>query len=213
MTYIAAADFRLGTAQSWTANLLLGEQDGSDAAIDGAIAAMTTQVELDLQDDFEPRDPDIDQTLEVEGWGRSRLYVPRRVRSLTTVKTRGPDGTLTTVASSAYRLRQSLDMTTSPAGAAMMDGQRLDYLDHLSTTWPEATNAVQLVGKFGWGAVPVDIKRLVALRVYDLIRAAGDPLSRITQRATVDAVITYGESAEERDIVDRYTRDLPVTIG
>ena len=54
--------------------------------------------------------------------------------------------------------------------------------------------------------MPDDIKRLVALKTYDLIKGNADPLSRIVQRQTLDATITYGPSSEVTDIMNRYQR-------
>ena len=209
MTYIAAADFRERTVAPYCAGLILGETDGLDSYVDLIITRMVTQVELDLGDDFEPAGGDPDETIDIDGFDRSRIYTPRRVRSLTTVKTRATDGTLTTQASAAWRLHKSLDT----AGTAMLDGSRLDYLEHLSDVWPLGTQTVQLVGKFGWAAVPTDIKRLVALKVYDVIKGNADPLSRIIQRQTLDATITYGPSTEIADIENRYRRALAVYVG
>ena len=208
MAYIAAADFRERTVAPYCAGLILGESDGLDSYIDLIITRVVTQVELDLGDDFEPAGGDPDETVECDGSGRARMYTPRRVRSLTTVKTRAADGTLTTQASTAYRLHSSL-----VSGTAMLDGARLDYLEHLTDVWPLGTQTVQLVGKFGWSAVPTDIKRLVALKVYDTIKARTDPLSNIIQRQTLDATITYGPPLEITDIENRYRRSLPVYVG
>ena len=208
MSYIAAADFRERTVAPYCAGLILGETDGLDSYIDLIITRVVTQVELDLGDDFEPAGGDPDETVECDGSGRARMYTPRRVRSLTTVKLRATDGTLTTQASTAYRLHSSLS-----GGTAMLDGARLDYLEHLTDVWPLGTQTVQLVGKFGWSAVPTDIKRLVALKVYDIIKGNADPLSRIIQRQTLDATITYGPPEEITALENRYRRSLPVYVG
>ena len=208
MSYIAAADFRERTVAPYCAGLILGETDGLDSYIDLIITRVVTQVELDLGDDFEPAGGDPDETVECDGSGRARMYTPRRVRSLTTVKLRATDGTLTTQASTAYRLHSSLI-----GGTAMLDGARLDYLEHLTDVWPLGTQTVQLVGKFGWSAVPTDIKRLVALKVYDIIKGNADPLSRIIQRQTLDATITYGPPEEITALENRYRRSLPVYVG
>jgi hypothetical protein len=90
MSYIAAADFRERTVKPCCANLILGETDGTDAYIDLVIAQVTARVELDLADDFEPPNPDNDETIDVDARGGYRLYTPRRVRSLTTVSARNP---------------------------------------------------------------------------------------------------------------------------
>lgn len=202
MTYIAAADFRLGGLQPWTATLTMTEQEGTDAYLDAVIAGVTTRVEMDLDDDFEPPTPDNDETFVTEGSGLDVWHVPRRVRSLTSVKTRDDAGTQTT--QTAYRLSSSLNA----AGTAMVG--KLDSLQIVSgftvPCWPTALGSIELVGKFGWAAVPHDIKRLVALLVYDWVKASADPLHTIIQKNTIDAQFTYGPSAEVTDIMDRYRR-------
>jgi hypothetical protein len=207
VAYIAAADFRERTVKPYCANLILSENDGLDAYVDLIIASVTTQVELDLGDDFEPAGGDPDETIDVDGWGTTRLYISRRTRALTTVKTRlAWTTTLVTEASGAYRLRKSLNA----AGTAMVDGSNSDWLDALpglsTGVWPNGAATVNLTGKFGWAVVPDDIKRLVALKVYDQIKGSTDPLSRIIQRTTADAVLTYGPSSEITDITNRYRR-------
>ena len=173
---------------------------------------MTARVEADLRDDFEPPTPDSDVALDVDGTGTWLLYLPRRVRSLTTVQTRDSYGTLTTQTATSYRLKGSLNA----AGTAMADGAKLDWLEALeglsTIVWPYGTSTVCLTGKYGWAAVPTDIKRLVALRVYDLAKAKADPLSNITQRTTADATIILGDSREIADIEARYRRD-EVMVG
>jgi len=207
VAYIAAVDFRERTVKPYCASLILSENDGLDAYVDLIITQVITQIELDLADDFEPAPGDADETIDVDGWGTARLYAPRRVRSLTTVSTRWPwVSTFTAEAAAGYRLRKSLNA----AGSAMVDGTKNDWLDAmpgLSTgAWPSGASTIRLVGKFGWAVVPDDIKRLVALKVYDQIKGSSDPLSRIVQRTTADAILTYGPSLEVTDIMNRYRR-------
>jgi hypothetical protein len=209
MAYIAAADFRERLMKPWTANVVLTEADGSDAYLDLIISQVTTQIELDLDDDFEPAGGDPDETIFVQGTIGSRLYVPRRVRVLTSVSSRSLSGTLTALSATSYRLVSSLNA----AGTAMVDGRKLDWLDSRSgNTW-YSDGGIQLVGKFGWAAVPTDIKRLAALRVYGLVKATSDPMTVVTQKTTVDAVFTYGPSVEEQAITERYNRTIPVTVA
>lgn len=205
MTYVAAANFRLANIKPWTSGLVLTEGDATDAYLDLVIASVTTQVELDLNDDFEPPSPDNDETISATGNGLATLYLPRRTRSLTTVSTVDSYGTITAQAAGSYTLRSSLNA----GGTAMVEGRRMDELEALNLTttiWPWGANSITLVGKFGWAAVPDDIKRLVSLRVYDLVKATSDPLSRVQQRNTIDAQIIYGPSSEMTDIERRYTR-------
>lgn len=206
MSYVAAADFRERTMRPWCVGIVLGEPDGTDAYLDELITLVTARIEHDLRDDFEPPSPDDPVTISVDGNGALLLDLPRRVRVLTTVETLDTSGAYTTQSATTYRLNQSLNA----AGTAMNDGQKLDTLEALSITcgvWPHNANAVRLTGKFGWAAVPQDIKRLVALRVYDLAKGSSDPLSRVVQRTTVDQVITLGESREILAIEARYRRD------
>ena len=206
MAYIAAADLRERTHKSFATGIVLAEGDATDALLDSVIAQVTTQVELDLADDFEPPNPDNDETIDVDGYGNYRLYAPRRIRSLTTVQTRWPwESTYFTQAATSYRLRKSLNGT----GTGMVDGRMADWLDALSIStgvWPEGAETVRLVGKFGWAAVPEDIKRLVALRVYEIVKAKQDPLHTIRQRVTLDATFIEGPSQAVQEIMDRYRR-------
>lgn len=208
MAYLAAADFRERTQKPWCKGLILDEGDCSDAQLDLFISGEAGQIELELQDDFDPPTSDVDETIYVDGSIGSRLYVPRRVRALTTVSTRSLSGTLTVVTSSSYLLNSSLNA----AGTAMKDGRKRDWLDSLSGStwnWP---GGVQLIGKFGWVAVPTDIKRLVALRVYDVVKWTSDPLSTVVTRSTADHTVTIGESREMARIISLYNRRMPVTV-
>lgn len=213
MTYIAAADLRERTRKPWAVGLVLGVEEASDADLDSVIALVATRIELATGDRFDPPVPDNDEALDCAGSGTTRLYVPRRVRSITTLKTRDTAGTLTTQASGSYRLHSSLNA----AGTAMADGAHLDWLDVLlpltvGSVWPSGAATVQITGKFGWAAVPDDIKRLTALLVYDAVKARDDPLSRISSRTTIDAAYTYGEPREVLDILQRYSRPT-VLVG
>ncbi|MGH2373047.1 MAG: hypothetical protein ACRDIC_06155 [bacterium] len=207
MSYAIAADFRERTLKSWTANLLLTEADGTDDLINLFIAQVAGQLELELDDDFDPPTPDNDETIFISGTIGSRLYVHRRVRSLTTVSTRSLSGTITALTATSYRLQSSLNA----AGMAMIDGRKRDWIDSLSVNTWLSDGGIQLVGKFGWAQVPNDIKRLVALRVYEMIKVTGDPLSTITQQTTVDASRVFGESREMSRLISIYGRRMPMT--
>jgi len=205
VAYVAAADFRERTQKPWTANCLLTEADGTDAYLDLVITQVVTQIELDLDDDFDPPNPDNDETIYVGGTIGSRLYIPRRVRSLTTVSTQPLSGSPTAISSTSYRLHASLNT----AGTAMVDRRRRDWLDSNSATIWASAGGIQLIGKFGWAVVPGDIKRLASLRVYRMVKANADPLTTITQRTTADAIMTFGPSDEETRIVNNYSRAVP----
>jgi hypothetical protein len=206
LAYAVAADFRELTQKPWCRNLVLGEGDCSDAQLTSLIAQMAGQVEQDLDDDFDPPNPDNDETIYVDGTIGSRLFIPRRVRSLTTVSSRNlSNGNITAIPTSRYLLRSSLNA----AGTAMVERRKRDWLDSNSgDTW-FSSGGIQLIGKFGWAVVPDDIKRLVALRVYDMVKATGDPLSTVTQRVTADHSELVGESREITRITALYSRKMP----
>lgn len=208
MAYVIPADFATKTRKPWTQGLNLTESEGdfgTGGYIESVISQIQEQIENDLGDTFEPPSPDNDTTLEVHAYGGHRLFVPRRIRSITTLKTRDLNGVLTTETAAAYRVTQS-------ATGADFTGNVYDYVDIVSgqslTTgsWPYGAQTVQLTGKFGWASTPTDIKRLTALLVYDYIKPKDHPLMNIERRTTVDSVIEYGEPQEIADIKARYSR-------
>lgn len=204
MAYVAAADFRVGGLKSYTWDLALTEADGSNTYIDSVVAAAQLQVDADLNDDFEPAGGDPDETIVFAGNGRETLDLPRRCRSLTTVSTRDAAGSLTAWGTGTWRLDKSLNA----AGTAMVDGRRIDYLEvlvgGLLPCWPTMGGSIELVGKFGWASPPEDVKRYTAKLVYDRIKPRAD--ATITQRTTIDAVITYGPDPELERIRSQYER-------
>lgn len=169
MAYVSPLDFFVKTKKAWCEGLTFGEEAGDTAYLTTVITQIQEQIENDLSDTFEPPTPDNDITLELDTHGGRRLEIPRRVRSITTLKTRDLNGVLTTEASSLWRLTQS-------ATGADFSGNVFDRVDivggqMLSTgLWPYGSQTVQIVGKFGWATTPTDIKRLTALLVYDYLK-------------------------------------------
>jgi hypothetical protein len=208
VAYVVPEDFLEVTAKPWCRNLIVGE--GDVPALATAIVQVTSRIEHELQDDFEPPNPDNDVVFEVDGSGQCRLYCPRRIRSITSVKLRDSAGALTVQDTGTYRVSASLNA----AGTAMVDQAKQDWLEvipsrMLSTGadyWPVGPQTVQLTGKFGWGVVPDDIKRLVALQVYALVRPSADPLTTVQQVNYGDHVEVRGESREAAEIVKQYRR-------
>jgi len=203
VTYAVPADFREPTQKHWARDLVLGPEI-TDALLTQTIAWVATQLELDLADRFDPPTPDNDETIDVDGSLTSRVYLPRRIRSLTSLQTKNTSGTLASVASSTYRVHSSLNAAGTDFA---FDGHRgSDYIDAFGWTFPIEAGSLRLVGKFGWAVVPDDIKRLVALDVYDIVKGSSDPTSRLIQKNTADATYTYGPSREAEEIRARYSR-------
>lgn len=203
MTYAVPADLREATQKAWAHDLILGPEI-TDALLTQTIAWVATQLELDLADRFDPPSPDNDETIDVNGSLTTRVYLPRRIRSLTSLQTKNTSGTLASVASSTYRVHSSLN--AAGTDFAYDATRESDYIDAFGWTFPTEAGSLRLVGKFGWAVVPDDIKRLVALGVYDVVKGTSDPTSRMTQKTTFDATYTYGPSREAAEIRSRYSR-------
>ena len=76
MSFFPAADFRLRSMKPHTTNLVLTEEDATDDYLDLVIAEVGSRVELDLDDDFEPPEPDADETIDIDGNGLHILVPP-----------------------------------------------------------------------------------------------------------------------------------------
>lgn len=203
MAYLEPEEFRVAGKQPWTEGLLLPDVD------EGYLAAVIAQAQIDvdamLGDTFEPPNPDNDVTIDVAGRGGSRLYLPRRVRSIATVKTRDANGVLTTQASTLWRVTASTGESAPYDYLDVIPGQALAGGTGF---WPRGSATVQVVGKFGWAETPADVKELAALLVYDRIKPSNDPMGRITQLSTSDATQTFGEPRRVEEIKRRYRRQF-----
>ena len=186
--------------EPWTANVVLTEADGSDAYLDLIISQVTTQIELDLDDDFEPAGGDPDETIFVQGTIGSRLYVPRRVRVLTSVSS-SLSGTLTLLLS-----------------AVVSAGLIAERRRHGDGRWAQARLARFSFGEHVVlrGRYPTGRQVRLGGRSDGHQEAGGAPRLRSGQvppgsddgRHPEDdrgRVFTYGPSVEEQAIIERIT--------
>lgn len=135
-------------------------------------------------DHFEPS-ASITLTLDVRKPSR-RLYLPRRIATLTAVRTVDEAGTETLEASTTYRVHSSL--TEAPRKADdYIEVIRGKYLSTGGAMWPLGIGTVEADGTFGWAACPAPVKRAVALIVYDRFKPQGDPLRVSEGWQTADA--------------------------
>jgi hypothetical protein len=194
MAYVAAADFRTDTVQSWTRGLTLDASEASNAEITEEIAAVSLQIDEWCQDHFETETA---ATIYVDGRGMRRIFLPKRVQTLTSVSTRMNDGTYTLQAATSYALVSSisgsavnisapdyLEVVNPLVGSASYSAQwgGTDITSH----WPGGATAVKLVGNFSWPAVPQKIKAAVALAVWNHFKPEADILRRVTRFTTAD---------------------------
>jgi hypothetical protein len=201
MTYLVPNDFRTATLNEVCqgVSLTLGAPDNvTDAMLTAAIARFTQRIDQYTHDHFETQSTALDHDVYVQ----SRiLYLNKRCTSAGTVKTRDHTGTLTTQAATAYRLHSSLD-----AAGAVKQGE-LDYLELLpwgtgltgpdmfwSWVWPYGPSTVQVGGTFGWSVTPGDIKRALALLVWDHFANARGDLQRATSYQDAGKRIEYQNS-------------------
>jgi len=195
MAYPVSADFRTTTQAEYCRGLTLTTDEASDAALTATIARVVDRVEALCDDTF----VSASATYDLRGSGTSQLALPARCTAVTTVSTRSYLGALTVQAATTYRLVSSLDT----AGANRIPGIPWDYLEippyqHFTGVvldtgywWPVGPETIQVVGTFGWTVTPPDIKRAIALLVYDQIKPLAPILRRVSTYNTVDATYEY----------------------
>lgn len=191
MALLTPANFREQTLAAACAGLKLDQSEAPDTDLTTWIAAVTQRVNEVCGDFFEPSTTSLEHDV---AWDSSRLYLQRRTTAVTAVKTRDALGNLTTQSSTAYRLHSSLDST----GAVKLEGS--DYLEliwgggGLASTWnpwlwPTGTQTVQVTGTFGWTTAPGDVKRAVAMMVWDVFKRQDSDVRRAIRWARGDLTV------------------------
>lgn len=184
MTILTPDDFRENSLNEVCIDLDLTTDEADDATLAAAIARLTTRMNRWCRDRFEATTG----ALEIDGRGTARLMLPQRFTAVTAVKTRDQTGTLSTALdTTGYRLHSSLNA----AGNDRNDGteSNLDWIDLLpygtglatvgiggdAYCWPYGAGSVQVTGTYGWTTTPTDIKRALALLVWEHVkRQRGD---------------------------------------
>lgn len=198
--YLLPPNFRPETPAAACRNLTLVEELAPTDELAEEIEAASRRVDDICDDRFSPL---TGQTVVVDvadSW--SRLDLPYRFTAITSVSTRDDLGALTLQLATAYRWHRSLNATGT---AVLQDGDR-DYIDILlgsdglvvsslldPWSWPVGTQAVQIVGDYGWTVTPFDIKRVVAMLCWDHFQRENGEIRR-AKRWAVDGLTV------ERDV-------------
>jgi hypothetical protein len=197
----------------------------TDALITAAIARLSTRLDNWTNDHFETDALTLDLDVYLAS---SRLRLPKRCTAVTTVNTRSPAGVLTLQPATAYRLSSSLEQ----AGSLRTEGSSIDTIDIILDTtlgltgtlwdgewvWPVGTQTVQVVGSFGWTDTPADIKRAMALLVWDHFKPQASALRQASRQTSADLTVEYAITEpsgipEVDDIIADYKRDSIVAVG
>jgi len=218
MAYLTAADFRENTPAEYCSGLLLSEAEAATTALTAAIARLSSRIDELTNDHYESRTLTYD--LDVYGYS-GVVLLPERCTALTTVKTTWY-GTQTTQASTAYSLHSSLDT----AGAKRIGDH--DWIEVVTDTgglvgtmytyaWPIGPATVEVTGSFGWVTTPADIKRAVALMVWDHFKPQQDTLRRAVrwtaQGETFEAAASQPTGIPEVDqLIAEYRREDVVVV-
>ena len=220
MVYVKPEDFRGPSLAEYCADLVLTEEEAEVTRLTSAIARQSQRFDDMVYDRFESASA----TYDLDGKGSVQLYLPARATAITTVKTRDLAGALTAQASTVWRLQSSLNAT----GDKRLSTDAVDYLQVIpgqflggvadSRRWPAGPQTVQVVGMFGWLVVPAEVKRAVALLVWDQFKPQADPLRKVERYVVGDATFTAPTDSktgigEVDDIVHEYTRPAPPTVA
>lgn len=220
MAYITAADFREATLAEYCKGLIITDEDMDSTKLALAITRCSGNFDNLTNDHFESASA----TYNLTGDGSSHLTLPQRCTAVSTVKTKDLLGVQTTQSSSTYRLHSSL--VTGGTDTIALDSE--DYIaiipgQYLSLTgyggrWPCDPASIEVVGTFGWTVTPYDVKRAVALMVYDSVKPMSPTLRKATTYRTLDAQFDYAATGptnipEADEIIRQYTRGGGVLVG
>lgn len=224
--YLAVADFRSGTQRDFTKDLEpVSTTDASDVQLTDAIVRMGNRFDRFAGDHFEPES----LVLELAGSGTDSMLLPRRIRTITQIETRlVPTSAYTVQAVGLYRAVSSL----SADGLQVLgDVDKLWLLNQLvgadgsSAVWPRGAGRVKITGTFGWAAPPADVKRAVALMVWDHFIPINADLRRVDRWGLPDGTFYSNTKSEPTglpevdDIIEGYRRpgidvfSVPIEAG
>lgn len=219
MSYLVPDDFRTASIAEYCEQIDLTIEEADDTRLAAAIARLSQRVDDATNDHFSSET----LTLDLNGGGSPRLYLPQRCTAVTTLSTRNVQGALTTQASTSFRLHSSLDAT----GVARLG--EYDWIDaivwgpgltgvYYAWSFDYGEQTVRVTGTFGWMTTPADIKRAVALLVYDHFKPIRQDLRRANRMATADASYDFAQTEptgipEVDGIIAQYRRESVPLVG
>jgi hypothetical protein len=222
VSYLTAADMRATSLAEFASDLDLTDDQAESTRLTSAIARMSQRFDDMTDDHYESES----LTLTLSGNDSRILDLPKRCTALTSVTITNYAGTDTLQAAAVYRLHSSLntagDAWTTPGSLDWIEITPNTYLSGasfgLGYCWPAEPNSVTVVGTFGWTVTPADVKRAVAIMVYDQFKPVADPLRRTIAWASGDAQFSRDQSAplglpEVDQIIADYRRVTPVMVG
>lgn len=194
MALLTYSSFRSETLAEPCQGLALTADEAGNTNLTSAIARLTARIEEWCNDTFESETA----TFELDGDGTRRLDLPKRCTAITTVKLRNAAGTLGSAqTSTVYRLHSSLYSSGSKKNGEMdwldivPDGAGLAGSTYSAYLWPPGAQTVQVAGTFGWTTAPADIKRALALLVWDHFKGRRGDLARAEVVSTSEQTVRY----------------------
>lgn len=164
MAYLTPSDFR-PTSVTWPClgiTFEIGEV--SDANLTGLIAEMSHRFDRYTGDHYEAETA---ATVTVDGEDNTRLWMPKRIRAVTSISVTYPGGSPSVVSSTTYTFEVFAD------DFAQIDHE--SYIDG-SSAWPAGVANIAVVGNFSWATTVSEVKRAVALACWERVRPVGDAL-------------------------------------
>jgi hypothetical protein len=179
-------DFRSNTQAEYCYGLQLTPDDADDTRLTALIARATVRVNEFCADSF---DGEGTKAITLDGSGESTLVLPKRCTAVSQVQTLDNYGNLTTQQATSYRLHSSL----TDSGSRRLDRAVNDWLaipypglgllnnPYSPWRWYPSPQSVIVTGTWGWTTPPADIRRAVAVVVFDQAKPIGSQTVRATR--------------------------------
>ena len=199
MAYLALADFRSATQTAPCMGITMETTDISDANLTALIAEMSHKFDRYTGDHFEPN---AGATIVVDGEDTPNLWMPQRIRALTSVTILIPGGGTNLVASTWYTFNPFVDDFFQISYGSTIDLKPGMY--PWPAGWPAGQQNISVVGDFSWATCPSEVKRAVALACWERVNVDGStvvagPSGNLFSRLT-----------EAQDIADFFRRCSPL---